>query len=286
MQVRIFYGNRFLEETLDQRKSLSIGSSPEDDCCLADCGLVPGHVVFTREGGAWKLSGAGEILAHGKRIREERITHADTFVLSKEYRVAMTVFEPGDEKKVPLPEAGSVLSFGRADDNTVVIDSQPISKHHVRITREGASCYIEDAGSSIGTFVNRQAVSGKQVLSEGQTVILGQVTLKREMSEIVMTLPFGVNAQIKNSVFVSAAPKKPQVIKPAAESAQSGQKQAAAKNQKREIVYQRSPRLKQSVPEVTVEIEAPPNVGGKPEIDWLSTLLPAAVTVKLLLVST
>ena len=285
MQVRIFYGNRFLEETLDQRKSLSIGSSPEDDCCLADCGLVPGHVVFTREGGAWKLSGAGEILAHGKRIREERITHADTFVLSKEYRVAMTVFEPGDEKKVPLPEAGSVLSFGRADDNTVVIDSQPISKHHVRITREGASCYIEDAGSSIGTFVNRQAVSGKQVLSEGQTVILGQVTLKREMSEIVMTLPFGVNAQIKNSVFVSAAPKKPQVIKPAAESAQSGQKQAAAKNQKREIVYQRSPRLKQSVPEVTVEIEAPPNVGGKPEIDWLSTLLPAAVTVLGTLVS-
>ena len=162
MQVRVFYENRILEATLDQRGSLSIGGSPGDDCFAADCGLVPGHVVFRREGGGWNLSGAGEILARGKRVREERITHADTFVLNKEHRVAMTVFEPGDEKKIPLPEVGSILSFGRANDNAVVIDSQPISKHHASITKEGASYFIEDAGSSIGTFVNGQVLQGKR----------------------------------------------------------------------------------------------------------------------------
>ena len=265
MQVRIFYKNGILEEALDQRRSLSIGGSPEDDCYAADCGLVPGHVVFTREGGGWKLSGAGEILARGKRVCEERITHADTYVLNKEHRVAMTVFEPGDEKKIPLPEAGSVLSFGRADDNTVVIDSLPSSKHHLNITREGASYFIEDAGSSIGTFVNGQPVQGRQKLLDGQTVVLGHVSLKKEGTELVMTLPFGVSCRIKGTKPAKPAPSAP--------------------NTGKEILYQRSPRLKQNVPEVTVEIESPPNIGGKPEIDWLSTLLPAAVTVMMTLVS-
>ena len=198
MKVRIFYNNRILEEALDQRKSLSIGGSEEDDCYAADCGLVPGHAVFTGEGGGWKLSGAGEILASGKRVREERITHADTFILNKEHRVVMTVFEPGNEERIPLPEAGSVLSFGRADDNAVVIDSLPISKHHLNITREDSSYFIEDAASSIGTYVNGQAVQGRQKLLDGQTVVLGHVSLKREGAELVMTLPFGVSCRIKS----------------------------------------------------------------------------------------
>lgn len=285
MQVRVFYENRILEATLDQRGSLSIGGSPGDDCFAADCGLVPGHVVFRREGGGWNLSGAGEILARGKRVREERITHADTFVLNKEHRVAMTVFEPGDEKKIPLPEVGSILSFGRANDNAVVIDSQPISKHHASITKEGASYFIEDAGSSIGTFVNGQVLQGKQRLLDGQTVILGHVSLKREGTELVVILPFGVSCRVNSSVYEASAQKKTQTGRPDAENVQFGQKTASAKKQKKEIIYKRSPRLKQSIPEVTVEIESPPSIGGKPEIDWMSTLLPAAVTVMGTLIS-
>ena len=265
MQVRIFYKNRFLEEALDQRKSLSIGGSSEDDCCVSDCGLVPGHVVFTREGGGWKLSGAGEILAHGKRVREERITHADTYVLNKEHRVAMMVFEPGDEKRIPLPEIGSVLSFGRADDNTVVIDSLPISRHHLNITGEGALYYIEDEGSLNGTFINGQSVRGRQKLLDGQTVVLGNVSLKKEGPELIMILPLGISCRIKDFKPAKPAP--------------------SASMPEKEIHYQRSPRLKQNVPAVTVEIESPPDIGGKPEIDWLATLLPAAVTGMITLIS-
>ncbi len=45
------------------------------------------------------------------------------------------------------------------------------------------------------------------------------------------------------------------------------------------ILYQRSPRLRIPVPEMQVEIEAPPTIGDKPEINWLSTLMPVLISV-------
>ena len=45
------------------------------------------------------------------------------------------------------------------------------------------------------------------------------------------------------------------------------------------IVYRRSPRLKETVPVFEVEIESPPNIGDKPEINWLSTLMPVCISV-------
>ena len=121
MQIRIFLKNQLIEEVLDGHGSLSIGSSPEDDVQVLACGLVPGHAVFVREGGGWNLSGAGEIMSRGKRIRQERISGVQTYVLNKEQRVAMAVFEPGNEKRVALPQETASITIGRSADNTVVL---------------------------------------------------------------------------------------------------------------------------------------------------------------------
>lgn len=45
------------------------------------------------------------------------------------------------------------------------------------------------------------------------------------------------------------------------------------------VQFKRSPRLRRELPEGTVEIAAPPSAGSKPEINWLATFLPMAVTV-------
>lgn len=45
--------------------------------------------------------------------------------------------------------------------------------------------------------------------------------------------------------------------------------------------FKRAPRLKDELPSETVDISAPPSAASKPEINWLSTLLPAGLSIAL-----
>lgn len=50
--------------------------------------------------------------------------------------------------------------------------------------------------------------------------------------------------------------------------------------------FERAPRLSKELPRATVSIEAPPNIGRKPEINWLSTLVPVFSSIVLAVVMT
>lgn len=52
------------------------------------------------------------------------------------------------------------------------------------------------------------------------------------------------------------------------------------------VQFQRSPRLREELPEGVIEIAPPPSVGTKPEINWLATFLPTAVTIGIAIVIT
>ncbi len=68
--------------------------------------------------------------------------------------------------------SGSNFRIGRHPDNAVCMDDQGLSRHHVRITPVGERYYLEDLGSSNGTFVNGQRVTGHE-LTNGDTLQLG-----------------------------------------------------------------------------------------------------------------
>ncbi|MGB9754436.1 FHA domain-containing protein [Roseiflexus castenholzii] len=53
---------------------------------------------------------------------------------------------------IPLPTA--VIAIGRATDNTILLDDPKISRHHLRLTWNGAAFIAEDVGSSGGTLLN------------------------------------------------------------------------------------------------------------------------------------
>lgn len=50
------------------------------------------------------------------------------------------------------------------------------------------------------------------------------------------------------------------------------------------ILFERSPRLEKRVPEGEIEISMPPSAGSKPEINWLSTILPTIITIAIAVV--
>ena len=56
--------------------------------------------------------------------------------------------------------------------------------------------------------------------------------------------------------------------------------QGTAQNPLENVVkFERSPRLKLSVPQGEVDIQAPPSVGSKPTVNWVQVILPSLGTV-------
>jgi hypothetical protein len=70
-------------------------------------------------------------------------------------------------------------TIGRVEDNMFQIAEPSVSSHHCEIHLRGAEVFIQDLGSTNGTFINNEKIS-EGVLKPGQTLRLGNVELKLE----------------------------------------------------------------------------------------------------------
>jgi hypothetical protein len=74
-----------------------------------------------------------------------------------------------------------IITLGRDITNDIVINDPEVSRHHCRLTQGGGGYTIEDLGSTNGTFVNGQRLSGPRPMTHGDMVGLGEtVTLAYE----------------------------------------------------------------------------------------------------------
>ena len=77
-----------------------------------------------------------------------------------------------------LPLVGDV-AIGRAPASTVRLDDPTVSRAHARIraTATGAGPVIEDTGSSYGTWLDGEPVTGAAALHDGARIRLGDQEL-------------------------------------------------------------------------------------------------------------
>ena len=66
------------------------------------------------------------------------------------------------------------LRIGAAEDNDFRIGISGVSRHHARIVKDGDSYFLEDAGSTNGTFLNGQRVSARERLRHLDVITLGR----------------------------------------------------------------------------------------------------------------
>jgi len=75
----------------------------------------------------------------------------------------------------------SEIIIGREEDADLTVPSQAVSRRHARLTRKGDGYVVEDLGSSNGTYINGQKLSGQRALKSGDQIRLGRaVTLVYE----------------------------------------------------------------------------------------------------------
>ncbi len=70
----------------------------------------------------------------------------------------------------------NVISAGRAAENDLVVEEPHISGFHARLVQRDGRVFVEDLGSTNGTFVNGKRVKSPVQLTPGAVVQLGTQT--------------------------------------------------------------------------------------------------------------
>ncbi len=90
----------------------------------------------------------------------------------------LKVVEPA-ERRGTVYELGDELTVGRANGCQVALpDDSFVSQLHARIFRKDNRLWLEDLGSTNGTFLNAKAVSGAVPLRRGDRVQIGRTVLE------------------------------------------------------------------------------------------------------------
>lgn len=73
---------------------------------------------------------------------------------------------------------GRPIMLGRADDSTLVLDDDYASTRHARISQSGDDWYVEDLGSTNGTYLDRNKVSGPTRVPLGAPIRIGKTVIE------------------------------------------------------------------------------------------------------------
>jgi pSer/pThr/pTyr-binding forkhead associated (FHA) protein len=70
------------------------------------------------------------------------------------------------------------ILVGRADDSTLVLDDDYASTRHARIAQQGDDWYVEDLGSTNGTYLDRAKVTGPTRVPLGVPIRIGKTVIE------------------------------------------------------------------------------------------------------------
>ena len=89
----------------------------------------------------------------------------------------LRVVEPAEARGRSY-ELGDELTLGRAGGCQVTIDDTYVSQLHARLFRREGQYYVEDLGSTNGTYLNRRKVTAPIAIRKGDRLQVGKTVLE------------------------------------------------------------------------------------------------------------
>lgn len=257
-QIRLYQNDKVRIIPLERKKGFSLGEDAQCDVHL-DKDVCKGRAIsFQYENGNWTVSCKGQIWLYGEEIRTPRQTAhmGDMYVLDGAGNLAVEISQIAQHPAGRVPLDGlHELRIGRKEGNELRLADPRMSNRHARLYEIGSEWHICDPGSTNGTYVGGKRIKDVP-LHEGDWILMGATELIYRDGDLeIYADPRIIHLQLPET--------------------------AAA-----EVEYPyftRSPRLSYEAPATKVEIEAAPSIGSRPEINWLSVILPSVGTTVLML---
>lgn len=137
--------------------------------------------------------------------------------------LASVLFRSGARKGERIRLSVPMINVGRADYNDLVLADASVSTMHAKIQRRGGVWILADLGSTNGTFMEGEPVTGEVALAPGATLRFGEVALLFEpMDDAIPAEPDGtrimprIAAELPPAELVVASPPDAPVRRPVA----------------------------------------------------------------------
>ena len=101
---------------------------------------------------------------------------------AKRHRGEPRVFmiSQGNQAGLSADLAGGVVMIGRGADCQLILDDDYVSTRHARVVSTPNGIYVEDLGSTNGTYVNGQRITAPTTITFADTVRICKTILKLE----------------------------------------------------------------------------------------------------------
>ncbi len=174
-------------------KIITIGRNPDNSLALQGSGISNFHCELEISDGIYTIrdkNSTNGIMVNGKRVLTATLKKGDVVTLGRNFILDwQNISTSASDVNHDLIKDNSVAKkeyfIGRSPDCDRVIDNIKVSRRHCRLYLEGDSWFVEDLGSSNGTFLNGVKVTKSKLLSTDTLTIGG--------------IPFSLDSIVKSS---------------------------------------------------------------------------------------
>ena len=177
------------------KKIITVGRAASCHIVLDNSNVSSNHAKFIIEADKVTLEDSNS--TNGTFVNDEKITSRvvtknDRIAFSRNYNFDWAKLEPyitmtpgdfptttAERLKTQIAREKQVINIGRTSDNDLVINNIKVSRKHAKLEKAGSDWFIEDLGSSNGTFINGKKVK-KERVTQKDVITIGGVPINLE----------------------------------------------------------------------------------------------------------
>jgi len=197
------------------KRVITVGRGSQNDIVVSASGVSNRHCDLIVDGGSVTIrdqASTNGTFVNGVKVSDKTLRSGDKVTLGKQYdfdwqTAALGKGAPSSSSRNHSVSSGEYI-IGRAPECDRVIDNFKVSRKHCKLFREGSTWYVQDLGSSNGTFVNGKRVT-KAAIQPGEIITVGGTpfTLDQLLAGSKLSLD-GLTIEARNLTFQTNEGKK------------------------------------------------------------------------------